>query len=69
MCNQARKLKYSPMKFKCYSKLHHFNPKNVDVRFCVHASVILDLFVTQIFYSGQPSHGGDRKTFEVMTST
>jgi hypothetical protein len=27
------------------------------------------LFVTQIFLSGQPSHGGDRKTFEVITST
>jgi hypothetical protein len=26
-------------------------------------------FVTQIFHSGQPSHGGDHKTFEVMTST
>ena len=26
-------------------------------------------FVTDIFDSGQPSHGGDRKTFEVMTST
>jgi hypothetical protein len=26
-------------------------------------------FVTQIFHSGQLSHGGDRKTFEVMTST
>ena len=26
-------------------------------------------FVTQIFHSGQPSHGGDRKTSEVMTST
>ena len=26
-------------------------------------------FVTQIFQSGQPSHGGDRKTVEVMTST
>ena len=26
-------------------------------------------FVTQIFHSGQPSHGGDRKSFEVMTST
>jgi hypothetical protein len=25
--------------------------------------------VTEIFHSGQPSHGGDRKTFEVMTST
>ena len=24
--------------------------------------------VTQIFQSGQPSHGGDPKTFEVMTS-
>ena len=23
-------------------------------------------FVTQIFYNGQPSHGGDPKTFEVM---
>ena len=26
-------------------------------------------FVTQIFHNCQPSHGGDRKTFEVMTST
>jgi hypothetical protein len=26
-------------------------------------------FVTQIFHSGQPSHGGDRKTFQVITST
>ena len=26
-------------------------------------------FVTQIFHIGQPSHGGDRKTFEVMIST
>jgi hypothetical protein len=26
-------------------------------------------FVTQIFHNGQPSHGGDSKTFEVMTST
>ena len=26
-------------------------------------------FVTQIFHNGQTSHGGDRKTFEVMTST
>ena len=26
-------------------------------------------FVTHIFHSGQPSRGGDRKTFEVMTST
>jgi len=25
--------------------------------------------VTEIFHNGQPSHGGDRKTFEVMTST
>jgi hypothetical protein len=25
--------------------------------------------VTQIFHNGQPSHGGDRKTVEVMTST
>ena len=24
-------------------------------------------FVTQIFHSGQPSHGGDRTSFEVMT--
>jgi hypothetical protein len=24
-------------------------------------------FVTQIFHNGQQSHGGDRKTFEVMT--
>ena len=26
-------------------------------------------FVTQLFHNGQPSHGGDRKIFEVMTST
>jgi hypothetical protein len=26
-------------------------------------------FVSQKFHKGQPSHGGDRKTFEVMTST
>jgi hypothetical protein len=26
-------------------------------------------FVTKIFHSGQPSHCGDRNTFEVMTST
>ena len=26
-------------------------------------------FVTHIFHNGQPSHGGDRKTSEVMTST
>jgi hypothetical protein len=26
-------------------------------------------YVTQIFHSGQPSHGGDRKTFEVLTLT
>ena len=26
-------------------------------------------FVTQIVHSGQPSHGGDRNIFEVMTST
>ena len=26
-------------------------------------------FVTHIFHNGQPSHGGDRKTFEVTTST
>jgi hypothetical protein len=26
-------------------------------------------FVTHIFHSGQPSHGGDRNTLEVMTST
>ena len=26
-------------------------------------------FVTQIFHNGQPNHGGDCKTFEMMTST
>jgi hypothetical protein len=26
-------------------------------------------FVTQIFHNGEPSRGGNRKTFEVMTST
>ena len=25
--------------------------------------------MTHIFHNGQPCHGGDRKTFEVMTST
>ena len=25
-------------------------------------------FVTQIFHNGQPSHGGDRQNFELMTS-
>jgi hypothetical protein len=25
--------------------------------------------VTQIFHNGQPSHGGNRKILEVMTST
>ena len=28
-----------------------------------------ELFVTQIFRSGQPSHGGDRNIVEVVTST
>jgi hypothetical protein len=27
------------------------------------------LFVTQLFRNGQPSHDGDLKNFEVMTST
>jgi len=26
-------------------------------------------FVTQIFRNGDPTHGGDRKTFELMIST
>jgi len=26
-------------------------------------------FVPQMFSNGKPSHGGGRKTFEVMTST
>ena len=26
-------------------------------------------FVTQLFHNGQPSHGTDRRTFEVMIST
>jgi hypothetical protein len=26
-------------------------------------------FGTQLFHSAQPTHGGDRKIFEVMTST
>ena len=26
-------------------------------------------FVTHIFHNGQPSHGGDRNIFEMMTST
>jgi hypothetical protein len=28
-----------------------------------------DLEITQIFHDDQPHHGGDRKTFEGMTST
>jgi hypothetical protein len=28
-----------------------------------------NISVAQIFHNGQPSHGGDRKIFEVMTST
>jgi hypothetical protein len=31
--------------------------------------IYLSSFVTQIFRNGETSHGGDRKTFEVMTST
>ena len=27
------------------------------------------VIVTQIYHNGQPSHGGDRNIFEVMTST
>ena len=30
---------------------------------------ILVVIVTQIFHNGQPIHGGDRKIFEVLTST
>jgi hypothetical protein len=26
-------------------------------------------FVTQVFHNGQPSYGGNRKTFEVITLT
>ena len=26
-------------------------------------------FLTQVFHNGQPSHGGDGQSFEVMTST
>ena len=33
------------------------------------AGTYLWSFVTHIFYNGQPSHGGDRKTLKVMTST
>jgi hypothetical protein len=33
------------------------------------AGIYLWSFVTHIFYNGQPSHSGDRKTLEVMTST
>jgi hypothetical protein len=29
----------------------------------------IELEINHIFHSDQPSHGGDRKTFEVMTST
>jgi hypothetical protein len=32
-------------------------------------SSIYGSFVTKIFHNGQSSHGGDRKIFEVMTST
>jgi hypothetical protein len=43
------------------------NDKRDDLNFPIlnfHSS-----FVTMIFSNGQQSHGGDRKTFEVMTST
>jgi len=33
------------------------------------SEIYLWSFVKQIVHSGQPSHGGDRKTFELMTST
>ena len=29
----------------------------------------ISVIICQIFHNGQPSHGGDRKLFEVMTST
>jgi len=32
-------------------------------------TVVTLIFLTQIFHNGPPSHGGDHKTFEVMTST
>jgi hypothetical protein len=42
-----------------FSAVHHFE----SVAVATMAS-----FVTQIFHSGQPSHGGNRNTFEVMNS-
>ena len=36
---------------------------------CLQWNISLVICVRQMFHSGQPSHGGDRKTFEVMTST
>ena len=29
----------------------------------------ISMVICDMFCSGQPRHGGDRKTFEVMTST
>jgi hypothetical protein len=33
------------------------------------SGIYLWSFVTQIFYNGQPGHGGHRKAFDVMTLT
>jgi hypothetical protein len=44
--------------------LLHVNLQNREV--LTTSGTYLWSFVTQIFHNGQPSHGGDRKTFEVM---
>ena len=36
---------------------------------CLRQVELIWSFVTQIFHNGQQSHGGDSKTFEVMSST
>ena len=50
-----------------YSVISHERGKNREV-FATNGTYPRS-FVTKIFLNGQPSHGGDRKTFEVMTST
>jgi hypothetical protein len=48
-----------------YDKRDDFNFSIVDFPFiCSNIPA-----ATALFHNGQPSHGGDRKTFEVVTST
>ena len=57
----------------CYS--HFFlnlvisNERGMDREVLTTSGTYSWSFVTHIFRNGLPRHGGDRKTFEVMTST